>query len=303
MQPRQKFYSKIMLFGEYALIMGSQALSVPFRALYGMFTFEKRARGQDFDSNRHLQQYAGFLRQYKLLAEELDVPLFEKEVASGMMFSSNIPLGYGLGSSGALVAAVYQRYARHKIPDDDLPALKRVLAAMESYFHGKSSGLDPLICYLQKAVMVEGQEGLKTVRLPEFDKGDGALFLLDTQTTGETQPLVSYFMEQCRHSVFLHRIQSELVPLNERCIRAYLNGDRVALLRCMKKLSAFTFNHFRPMIPDHLLPAWKKGMESGDFFLKLCGSGGGGMMLGFAPDFEKAKRQLDAFPVRIFQQL
>ena len=33
---------------------------------------------------------------------------------------------------------------------------------------------------------------------------------------------------------------------------------------------------------------WAKGIESNDYFLKLCGSGGGGYILGFSEDFEKA---------------
>jgi mevalonate kinase len=302
-EERDRFFSKILLFGEYALMKGSQALSVPFRNLYGKFVFEDQAAADSFDSNGHLSRYAGYLRQQKQLRERLDVSLFEKEIDSGLVFKSNIPLGYGLGSSGALVAAIYERYARHKLPEENLPDLKCFFALMESWFHGKSSGLDPLICYLQKAVMVESEGGLKTVRLPEFKDTGGALFLLDSGTTGETQPLVNYFMEQCRDAGFLQQIRSELVPLNAECIRAYLSGDAPALLLCSKKLSAFTFRYFQPMIPEKLRTIWQAGLKSEDYFLKLCGSGGGGMMLGFTADFEKARQQLENFPVKIFQPL
>ena len=34
---------------------------------------------------------------------------------SGMYFDSSIPQGYGVGSSGALVAAIYDKYAHEKI--------------------------------------------------------------------------------------------------------------------------------------------------------------------------------------------
>ena len=38
-----------------------------------------------------------------------------KDVNGGMYFDSSIPQGYGVGSSGALVAALYDKYANNKI--------------------------------------------------------------------------------------------------------------------------------------------------------------------------------------------
>ena len=59
-----------------------------------------------------------------------------------MYFDSSIPQGYGVGSSGALVAAIYDQYALNKITvlenltKDKLVQLKTVFAAMESFFTG-----------------------------------------------------------------------------------------------------------------------------------------------------------------------
>ena len=72
----------------------------------------------------------------------------------GLYFDSSIPQGYGVGSSGALVAAIYDKYASDKITvlenltRDKLLKLKSIFSMMESFFHGKSSGLDPLNSYL-----------------------------------------------------------------------------------------------------------------------------------------------------------
>jgi len=312
MPVRENFHSKILLFGEYALMAGSRALSIPYDHLHGAFTFRQQPARTAFDSNSRLKEYAGYLRallQERKLSGKPNVSRLEKDIDKGLVFESNIPPGYGLGSSGALVAAVYDRYGQDKIPADaalsnkKLIALKQTMAAMESFFHGKSSGLDPVICYLQKAVIVEGENWLKTVESPRFETTTGgAVFLLDTGTTGETRPLVNYFVAQCEKAGFLDKIKSELIPLNEQCIRAYLSGDTDTLFPCLEKLSAFTLQYFHPMIPEKLFPAWKQGLENRQYFLKLCGSGGGGMLLGFTHNFEKAKTYLEPFPLRIVQQ-
>ncbi|VAW29411.1 Phosphomevalonate kinase [hydrothermal vent metagenome] len=311
MSERKNFYSKILLFGEYALMVGSQALSIPYESLQGTFVFGK-PDSSEFDYKSHFKKYAGYLRELSQegkLVGKLDISRLEKDIDNGLMFESNIPLGYGLGSSGALVAAVYDRYGLDKIPantnlsGEKLVALKKTMAAMESWFHGKSSGLDPVVCYLQKAVMAAKDNQLEIVNLPRFGTtSGGAVFLLDTGMTGETQPLVNYFVKQCENSGFFQSIHSELIPLNTQCIRAYLTGDVETLFPCVKKLSAFTLQHFHPMIPEKLFPAWKQGLENRQYFLKLCGSGGGGMMLGFTCNFEQAKTNLKPFPLKIVQQ-
>lgn len=49
------------------------------------------------------------------------------------------------------------------------------------------------------------------------------------------------------------------------------------------------------MIPNNLYNAWKKGLDTNAYYLKLCGSGGGGYILGFAPDYAKADKMLEGF--------
>ena len=312
MSERKNFCSKIFLFGEYALMTGSKALSIPYGSLHGDFAFMQQPGCSEFDSNSHFKKYAGYLQELSQegkLSGKLDISRLEKDIDNGLIFESNIPSGYGLGSSGALVAAVYDRYCLDKIPantnlsGEKLAALKKIMAVMESWFHGKSSGLDPVVCYLQKAVMVGNDNKLKIVNLPRFETtSGGAIFLLDTGMTGETQPLVDYFVKQCENPGFLQSIHSELIPLNAQCIRAYLSGDLETLFPCLEKLSAFTLHHFHPMIPEKLFPAWEEGLENRQYFLKLCGSGGGGMMLGFTRNFEQAKTNLKPFPLKIVQQ-
>ncbi|MFT5953016.1 MAG: mevalonate kinase, partial [Bacteroidia bacterium] len=48
---------------------------------------------------------------------------------------------------------------------------------------------------------------------------------------------------------------------------------------------------------------WKHGIESGDYYLKLCGSGGGGYILGFTKDYENAKVQLKNYELELVQRI
>ena len=53
------------------------------------------------------------------------------------------------------------------------------------------------------------------------------------------------------------------------------------------------------MIPGNFQELWRKGIESEDYFLKLCGSGGGGYIWGFAKDFDKAKKSLSGYNLEV----
>jgi len=294
-------------------MFGSDALSIPYTELYGYFSFEKdESTLTGFDLDTHLGKYAGFLRKHSekinfetpFLFDQLD-----KDIANGLIFNSNIPLRYGLGSSGALVAALYGNYVQNpvnpsqKITNRQLSKLKTLFAEMESYFHGKSSGLDPLICYLQRPVLFENGSRIKLIEpFKKNTSGQNALFLLDTGTTGETQPLVNYFTEKCRSDDFLNQIKSELIPINKQAIEAFLQNNANDLFPHLKEISTFTQKYLKPMIPEAIRDVWQKGLESNHYYLKLCGSGGGGMMLGFTTNFERVKTDIKNFPLHLVQQ-
>ena len=50
----------------------------------------------------------------------------DNDLKENLYFNSNIPQGYGLGSSGALIAAVYEKYAVSKIIPSNYTTLKNI---------------------------------------------------------------------------------------------------------------------------------------------------------------------------------
>jgi mevalonate kinase len=67
----------------------------------------------------------------------------------------------------------------------------------------------------------------------------------------------------------------------------------------MKQLSKVVLNNFKPMIPEQFHKLWKQGIETNNYYLKLCGSGGGGYILGFTEDYEKAQKALKDYKLEV----
>jgi len=223
-----------------------------------------------------------------------------------MYFDSSIPQGYGVGSSGALVAAIYDKYAQDKITvlenltREKLLKLKTIFSGMESFFHGKSSGLDPLNSYLSLPILINSQDNIESTSIPSQNTdGKGAVFLLDSGSTGETAPMVQLFMEKMKQEGFRSMLKNQFIKHTDACVEDFLNGNVSSLFTNIKQLSKTVLDNFKPMIPEEFHKLWKAGIETNDYYLKLCGSGGGGYILGFAQDFEKAKKSLKNYPLEV----
>jgi mevalonate kinase len=292
------FYAKILLFGEYGIIENSRGLTLPYNAYKGTLKFSSKLNEVESKSNESLHKYAGYLKALSLPKKfEINISQLEKDIEKGMFFDSNIPQGYGVGSSGALVAAIFDKYSENKISPEkilktDLKDLKNVLGQMESFFHGKSSGIDPLICYMNIPLLIQPNSDVDKIGLAESKVGKGAVFLINSGMPGETEPMVQIFFEKLKNEGFRKTLKEEFIKYNNNCIDSFLNRDMGAFFQNLKHLSLWALNHFTPMIPRKFLKIWKKGIDTNTYYLKLCGSGGGGYILGFTQDYEATEKML-----------
>ena len=295
------FYAKILLFGEYGMIEDSQGLTLPYSFYKGTLKFSDNQSDFEKKSNESLQKYSDYLANLELSKDfKIDVEAFKNDIKKGLFFDSNIPQGYGVGSSGALVAAIFEKYSFKKynpstISKTQLKDLKKVFGELESYFHGKSSGIDPLICYMNLPILIENRESVDKVSIPKEEAGKGAIFLIDSGSIGETGPMVQIFFEKLKNEGFRKTLKEEFIKYNNACIDTFLNKEMTPFFKNLKNLSKWAYVHFKPMIPNNLYNAWKKGLDTNAYYLKLCGSGGGGYILGFAPDYAKADKMLEGF--------
>lgn len=273
----KRFPAKVLLFGEHILLRGATALSLPvprFGGHWAWLTPEKAGAAQgrlrEFAQSETLRTVPG-----------MDADALALELSRGIWFRSDMMSGYGLGSSGVVCAAIYDRYCRAKA--EDLAVLKGHLAQMESFFHGKSSGIDPLTSYLGRPVVVRHRTEVELADCPDWSK-NLRIFLLDSRQPRPAGSLIHRFQDMCQHPDFASELDYFLADAHEPAVRDFLAGDFDSFWKNMAQVSDFQYVFMRYMIPRELHYRWERGLESGDFYLKICGAGGGGFMLLFVRD-------------------
>ena len=290
---RDRYYSKVILFGEYSMIFDATALMIPLKRFSAQWQFpQSRNLASSLPSNQSLKQFCKYLSENQELSNLFDFQSFSKDLNEGLFIASNVPSGYGLGSSGTLVAAVYDRYAMQKT--DDYLQLKTLFGLMESHFHGSSSGIDPLQCYLGQPFKIT-PKGLQILS-DDFLKKDIHICLIDTKIKSNTKPLVNHFKQQRENPDFLNRFQTEYLPCVKTCIDAMISGDKELFFKSLKQLAQGQLQLLRPMITENTLDLFTTDFGF-NFGVKISGSGGGGYVLGFTDDMAKAADLLKDFEV------
>jgi mevalonate kinase len=300
------FYAKILLFGEYGIIKDSKGLAIPYNSYKGALKVSENPSAEAKSSNENLLKFYKHLidLEAKKLAD-FRLEELKRDIDNGMYFDSSIPQGYGVGSSGALVAAIYDKYADDKITvlenltRDKLLKLKEIFSLMESFFHGKSSGLDPLNSYLSLPILINSKDDLEATGIPSQKEGKGAVFLLDSEQIGETEPMVTLFMNKMKNEGFRKMLNEDFAKYTDACIDDFLHGNVTSLFSNVKELSKVVLTNFKPMIPKAFHKLWQQGLDTNAYYLKLCGSGGGGYILGFTEDYQKAQQLLKNYKLEL----
>jgi len=285
------FPGKLLLFGEHVVVQGAQALAVPFADFHGCWDFSGQTAAE---GTSLLMQWADYLEEKQisgLLGCRLDLDKFRKDLQGGMRFDSNIPRGYGAGSSGALCAALYARYAYAPLPGEEeaaYPELKSIFTIIEGFFHGKSSGADPLVSYVRQPLLFDHGGASR----PGSLKGAGGhLFLLDTGEARQTAPLVHTFQYWWSSTSFLSNVLAELVPATEDAIQCLISGDLVGLFEEFHRISFFQYRFMQEFILPSWREIWLEALSEEEHALKLCGAGGGGFVLGLSRDISVTKER------------
>jgi len=286
------FPAKLLLFGEYTILMGSQALALPLSTdqYCGRLSFST----SDV-SDPSLLDWAQFLEKEATGLTELqfDHRQLSNDIGEGLCFKANIPYGYGLGSSGVLCAAILTRYTDPKKLESlakDPDRLKQIFIEMESFFHQKSSGLDPLVSFYNRAIFLPGRGELELLTSGFADRLEG-FYLVDSYSSRQTAHWVQIFHDRLQDDAFRQKM-TDMAGLQTRCITSFLDRDTHSLAADMQALSQAQIWTMKEWIPTEILDLWLRGLDSQQYFMKLCGAGGGGYFLAYVPE----DRRTDAIP-------
>ncbi|HXH30197.1 MAG TPA: hypothetical protein VNJ01_05240 [Bacteriovoracaceae bacterium] len=275
------FYpAKVLLLGEYTILNGSKALAFPYAKLCGKWSFENTDSENCLHSKESLRS---FLRNQT--GPEINIQKMQSELEKGLWFDSDIPQGYGLGSSGAVIAALYNRFGKNT---SELVSDRAIMARLEDHFHGSSSGLDPLVSHIQKALLIHSFDEVEILSKPPDLKG---FFLLNTGKARQTGPLVSIYQEKLKDPEFKKGCADVLSKDVNFAIDALAQGETSNLFHHLWHISKFQWDFFPEMIPTQMRGLWTRGLESGDYVLKLCGAGGGGFLIGYSSKYDWTQMQ------------
>ncbi len=303
-------YAKLLLFGEYGILLGGAALTIPLTRFMAKFDFIDSAPETEIarKSNKVLHGFAEFLEKSKSITSEINVAGFKLDIVDGLYLSSDIPIGYGVGSSGVVCAAIYKAYGKNKQPINNLPdnllLYKSLFSSMEAFFHGKSSGLDPLACLVGKPLLIRQKEISILHSVYQLKKN---WFLVDSGSSRITGLLVEKFLAKCCKSDFKSDFKSNYISVvntlideikDEKLVKEGSNDTR-SMEKYMEAISLMQLRYFNEMIPAFLVPLWQQGIDTGCFYLKLLGAGGGGYYLGISQQKTATEEMVAAYGLKL----
>lgn len=250
------------MFGEQTVLTGSQALSVPFNTFKGSWHY-----GSEVDP--------ALANIIHLLPDDiLDIDFFQKEVGKNLFFNSDIPQKGGLGSSGALTAALYKCFS-HNIKST-IKEIQQDLAAIESVFHGKSSGTDALVSFANQPILTS--KGVSKVVDVNVNECGDCISLIQSYTPRTAKTFIKLYLDKVEAGMLNHQLLSEK---SNAALEAFISKED-DFMGLIKELSITQLKEFTDFIPTSFLDFWKKGINSDSYFCKLCGAGGGGYFLCFS---------------------
>lgn len=266
MVEERQFPSKLLIAGEFTVLTGGDALAIPFDLYSGIWAKSDYPDPSLFSFGSHLKHTA-FIDADRLI----------HDLEKGWHFRSNIPVGYGLGSSGALTAAIYYHYC-HSAEQHPVK-IQQQLAVMEDHFHGKSSGFDPLISYLNQSFAVINNElTAVTYSSDPVTPAQWSLYLLDSGTLRGGINSIQWFYSEMEKPTFRDKL-NVLTAHNHRLTLAWIGRRYQEVTELFHAISILQFEYFQPLIPPSILSVWARGLDTHQYYIKLCGKGGGGYYL------------------------
>ena len=268
-----RFPGKILMFGEYLVLDNHIGLATPLLSTYCSINEQSTQANRMLDNvsiPELMNNWIDYCTDHRL--DFIDLIRWSKDVEHTLSIDSNIPIGYGLGSSGAVTACIYERYA-HETKGQKETMIR--LAQMESFFHGKSSGIDPWVSYSKQSWLFQGSE-LHAVDENKVRSFTDECVLVDSGISRNTKLLVERFQVERKQM----KGWDEMVELSNALAQSFKpqHENPVNIQESIHQLSRLQRQNMAWLIPDAIQRFWDDVLAMGNA-LKLCGAGGGGYFL------------------------
>ncbi|WP_010325130.1 mevalonate kinase [Marinobacterium stanieri] len=296
---------KIILSGEHAVVYGSPALALavdrhmrihyrPDRLprlswhtqerthVLGLDKFASLRRRLDNHFERYLR---GELPITRILQKPAELAFYAVDMArvlsgldvrpqGSLSIDSDIPIGAGMGSSAALIAALLKLFGHF----DDRDELIRQVRHCERLQHGRGSIIDAAAVCSGGAVRVQGEQ-VESLALPEQGLGDGFYWLF----TGTPASSTGACVDQVRRNFAESPIWGEFEATTQAFEAALMTGESL--------LEPIRANHrllTRIGVVSAPLQRLAEQVEQAGGAAKVCGAGAvsgdqGGLMLLLLP--------------------
>ena len=285
---------KLIISGEHAVVYGSPALaaaidkyvhveltSLPetYIEFFGGPQFQIKISFSDFWQrfedlkNRYQNFLAGTCAVTAISQDWYDLPLYalgqffqytQIELKQGLHFSisGDLPIGYGLGSSAAIIVAILRAACAYFNRPLTLAELQRLAVLAENLQHGHSSGLDPSIC-LQGGVVLYTSPGHFETR--NFKPWSAYLI-----NTGHAQSSTGECVTWVKQHAFQPMLWERFAQVTRACDQALQNQNLVELQAAIRE------NHqllCRIGVVPQVIQEVIEGLEERDYAAKICGAG------------------------------
>ncbi|WP_417533641.1 mevalonate kinase [Marinobacterium stanieri] len=296
---------KIILSGEHAVVYGSPALALavdrhmrihyrPDRLPRLSWHTQERTHVLGLDKlaslrrrlDNHFERYLrGELPITRILQKPAELAFYAVDMArvlsgldvrpqGSLSIDSDIPIGAGMGSSAALIAALLKLFGHF----DDRDELIRQVRHCERLQHGRGSIIDAAAVCSGGAVRVQGEQ-VESLALPEQGLGDGFYWLF----TGTPASSTGACVDQVRRNFADSPIWGEFRDVTEAFESALMQGESL--------LEPIRANH-RLLTRIGVVPAplqrLAEQVEQAGGAAKVCGAGAvsgdqGGLVLLLLP--------------------
>lgn len=274
---------KLILMGEHAVVYGHPALAM---AVDRGMTVDLHDRAGPTGLDKH------WIDDDRLQgALEAVLPLH----GVGVEIQSNLPIGRGMGSSGAFAVALAKADLKRRGAPLTYDSINHTAFAVERIFHGNPSGIDHTVSMRGGIVRYQRTDGgpiFEPVSLPPLP-----IVVIDSGSGGNTSDMVQMVASN-RSKLDPYLIQ--IGQLLDATLPALKTGDWKAVGQ------AWHENHWllrgigvsTPTL-DRIV---RMAEDAGATGAKLAGAGGGGVVIALAPKpadilHAAAQNGWDAFPV------